>query len=80
MSDIGEDPIDKDVECEFHGGIGGGGRGNSAEICGAGEGFPTGFFVEDFFGAGNVEGGGGVGGELADVGGVVEDETRGGGC
>lgn len=69
------DAVDEEVEGQFHGRVGSVLFGDLAEVRGPGQGFPAGFFVEDFFGARDVQCPRGSRGELADIRGVVEDET-----
>lgn len=70
-ADIADDAVAEYVKGQLHLGIGLR-RGDGAEVGGSREGFPAGFFVEDLFGAGDVQGLGGGWGKFADVGGIVE--------
>ncbi|KUI54116.1 hypothetical protein VP1G_10613 [Cytospora mali] len=53
--DVGADAVDEEVEGELVRGVGGGRVGDDAEVGGAGEGLPPGFFVEHRLGHGDVE-------------------------
>ena len=58
-ADVAADAVDKEVEGQAAEGraVGAGGSSSShgGEVCGAREGAPAGFFVEDLLGAGDVE-------------------------
>lgn len=71
--DVAADPVHEDVKGQLHLGLGG--RGDDPEVGGPRQGFPAGFFVEDLFGSGDVEGFGGGGGEFPYVCSIVEYET-----